>query len=291
MSMRTRYLATVPLDQGRLAKDLEHSQSFKYSEAYSNYLIGGPWKSAMLYSAGGESGDGLLTNYDYEHGSAFTEYGNALPYVRELIEQLADVTRLSFVRLAVFTKSVIVPHRDFIELAEIPEGSRSAHRVHIPLATNEHCFFSEDNTVYRMRSGEVWYFDAAQIHSVASFSDEPRIHLTFDFVDRPGPGPLVAVDRGGPEGVRAESVADRPPLPDAERAALGRLAGVLTKDTFNEVFSIVVKTHFRYDGGPGFAWDTITDLARASSDPDVLPHALELRTYFTLERPAGSGRA
>ena len=58
--MRTQYVAALELDEGRLAKDLETSASFTYSEAYSNYLIGGPWKSAMLYSAGGDAGDGLL---------------------------------------------------------------------------------------------------------------------------------------------------------------------------------------------------------------------------------------
>ncbi|MET7311752.1 aspartyl/asparaginyl beta-hydroxylase domain-containing protein [Streptomyces sp. NPDC005571] len=283
--MRTRYVSTLSLDAPRLAKDLEHSAGFTYSEAYSNYLIGGPWKSAMLWSASGDRGDGLLTNYTYGGQSAFTEYGEQLPYLQELITGAADLSRLTFVRLAVFSKSVIVPHRDFLELGDIPEGSRSAHRMHIPLATNEECFFSEDNTVYRMRSGEVWYFDAGQIHSVASFSDEPRIHLIFDFADRDGDGPLVTVDGPGSDaGIPVDRTVARPPLAAADRDALRELASVLSMDTFNEVFSIVVKKHFRSDGGDDFVWDTMTALSRGCHDPAVQAHTQELRRYFTLER-------
>jgi hypothetical protein len=290
--MRTQYVATLSLDSARLAKDLEHSSTLRFSEAYSNYLVGGPWKSAMLWATGGDEGDGLLTNYQYDRRSTFTEYGQQLPYLQEIITTVANPARLTFVRLAVFSKSVIVPHRDYIELAEIPDDSRSAHRLHIPLATNDECYFSEDNTVYRMRTGEVWYFDAAQIHAVASFSSDPRAHLIFDFVDKPDAGPMLAIaDEGTDNAIPANRTVARTPLSDDERAALTRLSDVLTMDTFSEIFSIVIKTHFRRDGGEDFAWNTMIALARDSKDSAVLPHAQELRRYYTLERPSGSGQA
>lgn len=285
--MRTRYVATIPLDAARLAKDLEQSASFRHSEAYSNYLIGGPWKSCMLWATGGDSGDGLLTNYTYDKRSSFTEYGKQVPYLEELITSTVDLTRLNFVRLAVFSNSVIIPHRDFLELGEIPDDARSAHRLHIPLATHEDCFFSEGNIVYRMRAGEIWHFDASQIHSVASLSDAPRIHLIFDFVDRPGAGPLVTIEHeGAGAGIPADRSVARPPLSESDRGSLLRLADVLTMDNFREVFSIVIKKHFRWDGGDDFAWDTMTAIARGCKDPTVLPHMLELRRYYTLERSA-----
>ena len=284
--MRTQYVTTVPFDSVRLAKEIDHSSSFRYSEAYSDYLIGGPWKSCMLWAAGGDSGDGLLTNYSHDRATAFTEYGRQLPYLQELITHTANLARLNFVRLAVFSRSVIVPHRDFLELDEVPDEARSAHRLHIPLATNEECFFSEDNVVYRMRAGEVWYFDASQIHSVASFSSAPRIHLIFDFVEKPDAGPLLSIEEDGTGGIPADRIVSRPPLPDADRADLLRLADVLTMDNFSEVFSILIKKHFRFDGGQDFAWDTMTAIARDCKDPAVLPHTHELRRYYTLERSA-----
>lgn len=284
--VRTRHVTTIPLDDARLEEDLRRSASFRYSEAYSDYLIGGPWKSATLWARGGDAGDGVLTNYAYDRAATFTECGAQLPYLKELITGTVDIARLNFVRLARISDSVIVPHRDFLELGDIPEDARSAHRLHIPLVTHDDCFFSEDNTVYRMRAGDVWFFDASRIHSVASLRQAERIHLIFDFYDADG-GPLVTVDdRGRGDGVPPDRAVARPPLSADDRAALDRLSDVLTMDTFGEVFSIVIKHHFRYDGGDDFCWRTMTALARACDDPAVLPHALELHRYYTLERSA-----
>jgi hypothetical protein len=65
----------------------------------------------------------------------------------------------------------------------------------------------ERNTVYRIPEGEVWHFDAAPIHPVASFSSEPRIHLIFDYVDRRGAGPLVEAKDQGSGGIPADRIA------------------------------------------------------------------------------------
>jgi hypothetical protein len=285
--MRTHYAATTSLDDERLAKDLQQSDAFVWSEAYSDYVFGGAWKSCMLWSRGGEIGDGVVTNYDHDRPSAFTPYGDQLPYLRELITTVADLDRLNFARLAKVRNSVIIPHRDLLELSDLAEEDRNAHRLHIPLVTDEDCFFNEGNTVFRMRRGEVWFLDAAQVHSVAVLSDEPRIHLMLDFVDVPSPKPLITIegereDGGIPEDRRVQ----RPPLPEADYARLLVLADVLAIDTFNEIFSIVIKKHYRYDGGDDFIWSTIIAIARASKDPELLAHARELRRHCTLERSA-----
>jgi len=286
--MRTQYVATIALDEARLAKDIEQTASFRFSEAYSNYLIGGPWKSVMLWAPDGDTGSGVMTTYANEQRSAFTEYGRRLPYLQELITNTVDLSRLHFVRMAVFTDSVIIPHRDYLELTDVPDEVRWEHRMHIPLVTHENCWFSQDNVVYRMRAGEIWHFDAAQIHAAVSLSTSPRIHLVFDFVNRTGSGSLVNAEPDGTgEDIPAQRRIDRPRLTDVGRAGLMRLADVLTMDNVREVFSIVIKSHFRWDGGENTAWDTMTDIARASPDPAVLPHVLELRRYFTLDRTVG----
>ncbi|MFI1919698.1 aspartyl/asparaginyl beta-hydroxylase domain-containing protein [Nocardia sp. NPDC020380] len=283
--MKTSYVTTISLDEDRLAKDLAQAETFRYSEAYSNYLIGGPWKNAMLWAAGGDTGSGLVTEYAYEQRPTFTDYGARLPYLQDIISAVAEPDLLQFVRLAVVSDSVIIPHRDYLELGELPEDQRPAHRLHIPLITHDNCFFSEDNTVYRMRAGEVWFFDAAQVHSVASFERKARIHLIFDFADRPDSGPLLRLANASTgDRFPAESRITRPPLPDSRRQELRRLADLLTIDNYRDVFSLVIKTHFRFDGGEDFAWDTMTALARACADPTVLPQIQELRQYFTLDR-------
>lgn len=283
--MRTHYVATLDLDAAGLAKDLELAETFHWSEAYSDYLFGGAWKSCMLWARGGDAGDGVVANYAYDRAPTFTENARQLPFLNELITETVDLSRLNFVRLAKVANSVIIPHRDLLELSDLPDDARNAHRMHIPLATNDDCLFSEGNTVYRMRQGDVWFLDASQIHTVAALSSRPRIHLIFDFVNMPGTGPLTSVAGAREEaGIPADRIVQRQRLTDAERAHLSSLADVLTIDTFSEIFSIVIKTHFRRDGGDGFAWDTMIALAQASHDLAVLPYALELHRYLTLER-------
>jgi len=285
--MRTHYVGDVSLDPARLDADIDRARTLAWSEAYSDYVFGGSWKSLMLWAPGGDAGDGVVTNYAYDQPAGVTKHGRQLSYLHELITGVADLSRLNFVRLALVSDSVIIPHRDLLELSDLPDGARNAHRLHIPLVTDDHCFFGEDNLVYRMRRGEVWFLDASQIHTVAVLSEEARIHLMLDFVDLPGDRPLTTVAGGGPDsGIPADKIVRRPPLGDDERADLLRLSTVLNMDTFDEVFSIVIKKHFRRDGGDDFIWSTMTALARASADPAVLPHTEQLRKHYTLERSA-----
>lgn len=289
--MKSQYVATLDLDPRRLVADLDAGTRLHYSEAYSDFLIGGPWKSCMLFSPDGIDGDGFITNYLRGRPSGFSESGRRLPYLREVVESVADLDRLLFVRLAVMTESVIMPHRDYLELADVPEETRAAHRVHIALATNEECYFSTDNTVYRMRRGEVWFFDASRIHSVASFTRAPRVHLVLDFTDLPGDSPLLRVGDGTTDGgIPPRSVVARPPLSPREREALMALAPALNGDTYHDVFSMVIKKHFRFDGGPDFAWDTMAALAEACPDPAVRERVADKRHFFELER-SGTGAA
>ncbi|MFY1652850.1 aspartyl/asparaginyl beta-hydroxylase domain-containing protein [Solwaraspora sp. WMMB762] len=281
-------MADTSLDDERLAKDLQQAASFPWSDAYSDFVFGGAWKSCMLWARGGDAGDGVVTNYDHGRPATFTQLGEQVPYLRELITSVADLDRLNFVRLAKVQNSVIIPHRDLLELNEIADDTRNAHRMHIPLVTNENCFFNEGDTVYRMRKGEVWFLDASEIHSVAVLSADERIHLMFDFVDIPSDKPLTTVGSAGADaGIPQDRMVKRPPLTGADHAALMALAGLLTMETVDEVFSIVIKKHFRYDGGDNFVWSTMTDLARASADPAILPYIEALRRHYTLERSAG----
>jgi hypothetical protein len=285
--MHTHLVGAVDLDDDRLVKDLDRCRSLDWSDAYSDYVFGGLWRSCMLWARGGDVGDGEVTRYAHDRPSAFTPVAGELPYVRELVEATADLSRLNFARLAMVVDSVIIPHRDLLELGDLPVETRNAHRLHVPLATSDDCFFGEDDVVYRMLRGEVWFLDASRIHSVAVLTREPRIHLMLDFVDRPGDRPLSTVSapaHGG--GIPAGSVVPRPPLTARERADLAALARVLSTDTVDEVFAIVIKTHFRRDGGARFVWDTMAALARDSTDPDVAARIAEMHRHYTLERSA-----
>ena len=251
-----------------MAAELRRSGGFVFSEAYSEYLCGGPWKSCMLWAPDGQAGDGLVTNYDYSRRSALTEYGKQLPYLSGLVERNFNLQHLTFARLVVISNSVIIPHRDLLELGSVPTDSRNAHRIHIPLVTNEHCFFMHDNTVYRMRSGEVWFFDASSPHSAASFSPPSRVHLLVDFSYVDDCAKLLRFEPKNSRTIPEENICERNRMTDEDRKRLLALSGVIDLDNFRDVFGIVIKNHYRKDGGDNSIWNTF----RRSRSPAATPN-------------------
>lgn len=282
--MRTQLLGEVEIDPDRLRADLATSETFTFAEAYSEFSCGRPWSSCMLWAPGGDAGDGVITHYDHTQPSRPTPFGQQLTYVRELITQSFAADHLLFARLAVMSQAVLVPHRDYLEFHDRSDAERLSHRLHVPLATSEDCVFMEDDVAYRMGFGEVWFLDAARMHSAAVLSDTKRIHLLLDFADVPDPMTLLRFDVRTRPGIPATSTVPREPLSEPERAALLSLADVADLDTLPEVFAILIKKHFRRDGGPEFVWRAMQEIARNSGDPQVATRIEELHKYYVLER-------
>lgn len=280
---QTKLAGRIPVDEDKIAEELAVAAEFQYSEAYSDYICGGPWKSCMLWAAGGDSGDGVVTHYDHTRATDVTEYGVRLPYLRQLVENSFDMTHLNFGRLAVISDAVTIPHRDLLELKDIPEDARNSHRVHVPLATNSDCYFTHDNIVYQMRVGDVWFFDAAKVHGAASMSRQPRVHLILDFADAAGTA-LARFDLDPDAAIPAERICRRPSLSDVELDAFLGLAKVISKDNWRDVFSIVIKAHYRVDGGASFVWDTLGRIGELSDDDYIRAKIPELHNYFLMER-------
>lgn len=278
--MRTQRIGKLDIDQPRLLKDLERTKEFKFSDAYSDYLCGGPWKSVMLWSAGGDAGDGFLTNYDGGKPSAWTKYARELPYLMEVVERSFNLEYLNFARIGMFSNSVIIPHKDLLEL------DKMLHRVHVPLVTNDNCFFAEDNVVYRMRFGEAWFFDASYMHSAASFSEQYRIHLILDFEYVDDADKLVKFPRDARQEIPRESIQSRGALTGTERDALMALSNVIDVDNYRDVFSIVLKKHYNKDGGENFFWDTVMRIAKGSRSTAVDSKIQEMYRYFMVQRSA-----
>lgn len=277
--MRTQRIGKLDIDQPRLLAELERIKQFNFSQAYSDYLCGGPWRSVMLWSAGGDAGDGFLTNYQHKP-SAWTKYAEQLPYLVETVEQTFNLQYLDFARLGIFSNSVIIPHKDLLELDKV------LHRVHVPLITNDNCYFSESNVVYRMRFGEAWFFDASYMHSAASFSDEDRVHLILDFADVDSADKLVRFKRDTGDGIPQENIRSRDGLTGVERDALLSLAAVIDAQNIKDVLSIVIKKHYGKDGGDNFVWDTAMKIAKYSRNPAVELKIQDMYRYFMVKRSA-----
>lgn len=71
----------------------------------------------------------------------------------------------------------IKPHRDNELSIEFGEA-----RLHVPIHTSDWVSFIVDNKTIPMRAGELWYFNADQVHEVYNRGSEDRINLVIDCV-------------------------------------------------------------------------------------------------------------
>ncbi len=77
------------------------------------------------------------------------------------------------------------------------ESLKLCHRIHVPIITNEECFFCVGESRIHMRAGEMWEINNRLVHYVENGGDQARVHLIQDFV-QPGEnvfdhdGPMIA---------------------------------------------------------------------------------------------------
>ena len=278
--MHTQRVALLDLSLDHLKRDIDLLPQLKLSTAYSNYLCGGPWLSYTLWSVDNVSGDGLITQHGKSNNAGWTPDADRLPVIRELIERNFQLQKLQFARLGmILPGSTIIPHRDLLELES------DLHRVHVPLVTDERCFFSERSIVYRMGLGELWFLDASEEHSVACFSDRPRIHLILDFrvdasKDEILSFPVSSVTRG----IDDDCIIQRPLLTDDQRSALRQLSALLDERNHRKVVELVTHQHFRSDGGIDFVWNTLLDIAERAPDQYAGDLLRQMHRYFLVDR-------
>ena len=279
--MKTRRVAKLDLNQADLHDELSVIDRFEWSRAYSSYICGGPWLSCMLWTVSGEAGDGVITHYDHSRGLGLTEYGAQLPYLREIVERHFHLEALQFARLAILKPgSVIIPHKDLLEL------DAPMHRAHIPLITDDDSYFTEGDAVFNMRFGELWMLDAGDVHSAACLSETDRVHLILDFHGDATLEDITPHASGAPLGPPPDSIVDRASLPSSERAALLGLGEIMDVTNHRDVMRMVIKHHYKRDGGPGFVWSMLLEIADQCPDAHAAERIRALHRYFLTERDA-----
>ncbi|MBM0230761.1 aspartyl/asparaginyl beta-hydroxylase domain-containing protein [Micromonospora sp. STR1_7] len=281
--MRTQLIGKIDLDQTRLAADLEASFGINFAEPYDEFVCGRPWKSAMLMAPGGGEG-GLLSQFDPTVPSAFTADGKRLPYVQELIGKLFATEHITFVRMVALSNSVLVPHCDYVELSDDVSKARIAHRVHIVLSTGEDAMFNESDSVYRMKEGEVWFIDVTKPHSAGVVGETRRVHLLIDVANVDDVKDLFKFEHELSGVIPEANVCDRPTLSDGERDGLLGLSKIIDEENIMEVLGLVIRKHYRRDGGPDFVWRTMRDIARLSNDERIVKKVADLYRHTNLQR-------
>ncbi|PXX56277.1 L-proline 3-hydroxylase-like protein [Nocardia tenerifensis] len=287
--MRTQLIGKIEFDQVRLSADLDRSLEVTYAEPYDEFACGRPWKSVMLLAPGGGEG-GVLADFDPRRPSAFTKAGEHLPYIQEIIRDNFAMEHVTFARLVALTDGVLVPHCDYVEMSTDVERQRIAHRVHIVLSTSESAKFNETDSVYRMREGEIWAIDVTRPHSAGVIDNTRRVHLLVDLAYVDDAADLFTFDADLSGNFPQANICDRPTLSDAEREGILSMSSVIDEENFMQVMGLVVRKHYRNDGGPDFVWRSMNEIAERSGNSTIVKMVSDLYRHTNIVRIEGAHR-
>ena len=117
---------------------------------------------SLQITSDGKSGEGKLVNLDNKEKD-FNLFAYDLPYTNSIISELKMYrTRVMNMK----PKSCYSYHQD------------PTPRMHIPLITNEKCFFVLDDKVVRLPAdGQSYFVDTRKMHTFVNASFENRIHI------------------------------------------------------------------------------------------------------------------
>lgn len=103
----------------------------------------------------------------------------------ELLEVSKNLNK--FYGFGYITRAILVklPQGDIVPThIDAGESLHVGHRVHIPIITNDNCFFTVDNECINMQAGEMWEINNTnKTHSVKNVGDCDRVHLIVDWIN------------------------------------------------------------------------------------------------------------
>lgn len=271
--MSSRAIGRIDLDAERLRRDLEKLEHFEFNRGYSDYSRGNPgWSNCVLANHSGDYLDQTFGGYEGE--SKQTRWGAQLDYLSEVVDTTFDKKHLKWVRLFVCEDGMLIPHRDYLDLPE-----REFLRIHVPLQTDSRSLHSEQDCVYHMNIGEIWFVDGTRVHSAYSYDGRPRIFLTLDF-EAEVDFPELFLDRSDYADDIEPQWVQRLPFDEEYRRALFGLGPLLNHDNFDNIVEILSKVHFTREVTCEVVYDWLIDLATTAGHPELIERAVSMKHFF-----------
>lgn len=274
--MPSSYLiGTVPVDPALVSSDLAQVEPFGFVDSYIEFVCGS-WRTCMLRNPTGDSADTRIR--DYSGPPQITEQGRKLGYIEELMAGNFDLTRLRFARLTRLAPgTVVLPHRDYVELKS------DLVRIHVPLLTAPEAYASEEQTIYRMGRGEVWFLDATKAHSIGNFARQNRVHLLLDFHAQE-PASVFNQPHDGLLDMPQTAIVPRRPLRPGEHEAFLALADVVDMDNLMDIAAMIIRRYFVADLDVRDIFGWLREIAAASGGQDVLSRVRWLEEHCLTSR-------
>ena len=264
--MKSQMLGSVILDPDRLTADLAALREAPPPDGYSEYIFG-QWRDYVLANGTGDQIDNRFR--PHHERLAVTDLGRRMPYVLSLVERHFDRRLLKWVRLFTVQDALLVTHRDYLEFKQ------TFRRIHLVLDTDETCLHSEQDDVFHMRRGEIWFLDGTTIHAACTLSEYRRVSLVLDFEDDGAQlSSLLKADVSNPS---SPMLLRLPALTDQEYAAIVGLRAIATRENFRDMIGLLGKIHFYRKAGAASVFDWLADIYR--DDPVMAGRAHAYRNF------------
>lgn len=272
--LKSQRLAVLPIDSYDLDSELTVVDRHEYGGEY-DALTFGHWSSHVL--ANGTGADSDVAFRPHTGSLTLTELGKQLPGIMSLVTEHFPLDRLQWVRVFSLRDGLIAPHVDFLEWSE------AGTRLQIPLRTSDESSHSENETVYRIRRGEVWKIHSTDPHSARSTASTARLSLCLDFSDAERP---VAI-RGDIPPSEPISVVERPEATEAELEELVDSGRGFSPATMRAEYRRFAEFHFERRTHASSTFDWYVAAARRTGDGDMVAKAEAFRTYCVEKRGDG----
>ena len=240
--MSSRIIGTIDLSRYDFAADIAYLSSVEKGEEEYDEFAEGYWKNVSLINATGVDGD---TQYRNADSSMRTGHMSGCPEIERMIFENFAGDAIRMVRARNLVDGVVIPHRDFVEL----DKEVRYLRVFIPIETNVHSFHSDEDGVFQMMPGEVWFLDASINHAAVNFSKESRMFVCIDFAFNGDCGVAeIFSGRNSDSSVAQRRNIDRPAMRAADFAdMLASMAVKLAAGSVREAVIESARLHFKYD--------------------------------------------
>ncbi|GEK03976.1 aspartyl/asparaginyl beta-hydroxylase domain-containing protein [Streptomyces sp. NPDC004596] len=279
--MRSHILGRIELDRTRLAPDLAYLAAVPTVEEEYDEFSNGFWKHVPLWNASGDSEDRLYRDLK-DTAARPTAHVEHVPYLKEIVTTVFDGTHLQMARSRNLKNAIVIPHRDFVELDR--EVDRY-FRTFMVLEDSPLAFHSNEDTVIHMRPGEIWFLDAATVHSAVNFSEISRQSLCVDFAfDGPFDEKEIFSDATVYAPGSTPDLPERRPFTAEQRQRILSLGQVIERENFRDILFLLSKLHYKYDVHPSHTYDWLIEIAQQTRDEKMVRKAEQIRDFAMAAR-------
>jgi hypothetical protein len=274
--MNSRIIGNVEFESSVPVSEFDDILTNSRSSDYSEF-VRGDWRYCVLMNPTGKADDGLMRRY---HGRALnTPIVEMLPRLMNSLSMIFNLDLVRWLRVFIFgSDGLLFPHRDFLEV------DRAYRRLHLPIKTNPSAMHSEEDTVFHMREGEIWYLDTTSIHSACNFSQSPRVSVVLDFPE----------DLSDEQMTRVSSRANLPPriinrprfTPTESLQFISRWKAI-DRSNFAEMAWELAALHFQREISCTDVFTMAEEVCLRSADREMLSRALAMRQFFIERRLLG----